>query len=101
MKYAILGKSLNFMNYSLEPTFTTQMKILPILPKNWWKIEFNFSRNVQFHMKTRLPVHYEIFLQWKTQVFSSESYGPPTFWILPKLSELCESCPRNSKETLQ
>ena len=30
----------------------------------------------------------------ETLIFSSESYGPPKFWILPKLSELCKCCSR-------
>ena len=33
-------------------------------------------------------------------LFSSESSISPTFWILPKLYELCESCRGNSPETL-
>ena len=33
--------------------------------------------------------------------FSSESSGPPIFWIFPKLKELCESCSRNPLETLR
>ena len=32
---------------------------------------------------------------------SSQSSVSPTFWILPKLYELCESCRGNSPETLQ
>ena len=47
-------------------------------------------------MKTK----YEVFLQWNTNFFSSESSVSPTFWILPKLYELCGSCHRNSLETL-
>ena len=31
--------------------------------------------------------------------FSSESSVSPTFWILLKLYELCESCRKNSPET--
>ena len=46
-------------------------------------------------MKTK----YEVFLQWNTNFFSSESSVSPTFWILPKLYELCESCRRSSLET--
>ena len=34
-------------------------------------------------------------------MFSSESSGPPTFWILPKLHELYESYRRNPLKTLQ
>ena len=37
----------------------------------------------------------------KHKVFSSESARSPTFWILPKLSELRESCRRNYLETLE
>ena len=33
--------------------------------------------------------------------FSPESSRPPTFWILPKLHELCEYCRRNPQETLE
>ena len=47
-------------------------------------------------MKTK----YETFLQCNTKFFSSESSVSPTFWILPKLYELCKSCRRNSLETL-
>ena len=32
--------------------------------------------------------------------FSSESSASPTFWILPKLYELCDSCRGISLETL-
>ena len=46
-------------------------------------------------MKTK----YEVFLQWNTNFFSWESSVSPTFWILPKLYELCESCRRSSLET--
>ena len=35
------------------------------------------------------------------QIFSSERSRPPTFWILPKLYELCKSCRRNPLETLE
>ena len=48
-------------------------------------------------MKTK----YEIFLQWKTKFFSSESSMLPTFWILQKLYELCQSCCRNLPESLE
>ena len=47
-------------------------------------------------MKTK----YEICLQWNTKFCSSVSSVSPTFWILPKLYELCESCRRKSLETL-
>ena len=42
----------------------------------------------------------EIFLQWNTIFFSSQSSVSPTFWIMPKLHVLCESCRRGSLETL-
>ena len=32
---------------------------------------------------------------------SSESTGSPTFWILPKLSEFCQTCRRNLLESLK
>ena len=33
-------------------------------------------------------------------VFFRKFWTSPTFWILPKLYELCESCRRNSLEAL-
>ena len=35
----------------------------------------------------------------ETLSFSSESSRSSTFWILPKLHEICKSCRRNSLET--
>ena len=46
-------------------------------------------------MKTK----YEISLQRNT-IFFFRSSGPPTFYILPKLHELCKSCCRKLLETL-
>ena len=37
---------------------------------------------------------------FSNETFSLESSVSPTFWISPKLHELCESCRRNSLETL-
>ena len=37
----------------------------------------------------------------ETLSFSSESSRSPTFWILPKLNELRESCRSNYLETLE
>ena len=61
-----------------------------------WHEEIRSKTSGKIYMKTK----YETFLQWNTKFFSSESSVSPTFWILPKLYELCESCRRNSLETL-
>ena len=37
---------------------------------------------------------------FSNEIFSSENSVSPTFLILPKLYELCESCHRNLLETL-
>ena len=56
-----------------------------------WNKEMRSKTSGKIYMKTT----YEIFLQWNTKFFSSESSVSPTFWILPKLYELCKSCRRN------
>ena len=37
----------------------------------------------------------------KHYIFSSKCTGPPAFWILPKLYDLCKYCRRNALETLE
>ena len=62
-----------------------------------WNEEIRSKTSGKIYMKTK----YDFVLQWNTKFFSSESSASPTFWILPKLYELWESCRRNSLETLQ
>ena len=39
-----------------------------------------------------------VFLQWNTRFSGS---GPPTFWILPQLYELCKCCLRSPVQTFE
>ena len=67
---------------------------------------FSLSENLYISIsktsgKIYVKTKHEIFLQWNTNFFSSENSGPPTFWKLSRLYELCESCRRNPLETLE
>ena len=61
---------------------------------------WNYERKSKTSRKIYIKTKYQIFLQWNTKFFFSESSVSSAFWILRKLHELCESCRRNSLESL-
>ena len=58
-----------------------------------------FSQSVSQHLMTTKIM--KSVSNETLNIFSTESSGPPTFWILPKLYELCKPCYRNPLETLE
>ena len=91
-----IKKPRKFVKQTLCFLFILYTKYIYIYIHNIWNKEIRNKTSGKIYMKTK----YEIFLQWNTKFFSWESSLSSTFWILPKLYELCESCRRISLETL-